>query len=125
MPTANASNLAFRVRGNYLRSCMLLLLAEGPKHGYELMNELSGRGYGETDTGGLYRELRAMEEEGLIESFWEHGDHGPPRRVYTVTDEGRAWLEDSAVAVRDMRRRLTRFLRLYRDLGGETSARMS
>lgn len=125
MPTDNASNLGFRIRGNYLRSCVLLLLTEGPKHGYELLAELNDRDYGIADAGAVYRALRTMEDEGLVSSSWQHGDFGPPRRVYTVTDHGRATLQDSAVAVRNMRRRLNRFLRLYHDLTEDEPTRVS
>lgn len=116
MATDTVGDVTLGARGNYLRSCVLLLLTEGPKHGYELLAQLSERGYGTADPGGLYRALRAMEEDGLVSSYWEHGDYGPARRVYAVTDEGIDGLRSSAVAVRDMRRRLNRFLRHYRDL---------
>lgn len=122
MPTETAGDMTFSARGTYLRSCALLLLMEGPRHGYELLAELSERGYGSADPGGLYRALRAMEEEGLVTSSWEHGDFGPARRVYAITDSGSQALQESAMAVRDMRRRLNRFLRHYRDLAPETTA---
>lgn len=114
MPSSSASHLGFRLRGHYLQFCVLLLLAEGRKHGYELLSELPERGYGDTDAGGLYRTLRAMEEQGLVCSSWQHGEVGPPRRVYDATADGLASLRDGAAEVRDMRWRLDRFLRDYR-----------
>lgn len=125
MATGNVGDVSFGARSSYLRSCVLLLLTEGPKHGYELLVQLSDRGYGNADPGGLYRALRIMEEEGLVSSSWEYGDFGPARRVYAVTDDGLEGLRESAVAVRDMRRRLNRFLRHYRDLADEVPAQAS
>lgn len=125
MATANVGDVSFGARSSYLRSCVLLLLTEGPKHGYELLVELSDRGYGDADPGGLYRALRTMEKEGLVSSSWEYGDFGPARRVYALTEEGVEGLRDSAVAVRDMRRRLNRFLRHYRNLSDEIHAQAS
>lgn len=122
MATDTVAEMTFSARGTYLRSCALLLLTEGPRHGYELLAELSERGYGSADPGGLYRALRAMEEEGLVTSSWEHGDFGPARRVYAITDAGIEALRESATAVRDMRRRLNRFLRHYRDLVPELAS---
>lgn len=116
MATDTVGDVTFGARGSYLRSCVLLLLTEGPKHGYELLAQLSDRGYGSADPGGLYRALRSMEEEGLVTSYWEHGDYGPARRVYAISEDGLGALRNSAVAVRDMRRRLNRFLRHYRDV---------
>lgn len=125
MASGNVGDVSFGARSSYLRSCVLLLLTEGPKHGYELLVQLSDRGYGDADAGGLYRALRTMEEEGLVTSSWEYGDFGPARRVYAVTDQGMAGLRDSALAVRDMRRRLSRFLRHYRNLAEQTPAQVS
>lgn len=125
MATGNVGDVSFGARSSYLRSCVLLLLTEGPKHGYELLVQLSDRGYGNADPGGLYRALRIMEEEGLVSSSWEYGDFGPARRVYAVTDDGLEGLRESAVAVRDMRRRLNRFLRHYRDLADDVPAQAS
>lgn len=119
MPTDSVGEINFTARGTYLRSCALLLLTEGPRHGYELLADLSERGYGTADPGGLYRALRAMEDEGLVTSSWEHGDFGPARRVYAITEAGSQALHESATAVRDMRRRLNRFLRHYQDLAPE------
>lgn len=120
MPNATASDLVFRARGDYLRACVLLLLAEGGKHGYELLAELVEDGYGDADAGGLYRTLRAMEDQGLVASSWQYGASGPARRVYDLTDHGVAALGEAAAAVYDMRRRLTRFLRDYSDVADRT-----
>ncbi len=53
---------------NYLRPCLLLLLAEGTSHGYELLDRATALGLDAVDPGGLYRCLRAMDEEGLVRS---------------------------------------------------------
>jgi DNA-binding PadR family transcriptional regulator len=41
------------------------------------------------DPGGLYRLLRRLEDDGLVTSTWAEGTHGPQRRQYRVTAEGR------------------------------------
>lgn len=106
--------LAFGARGEFLRSCVLLVLAEGDHHGYELAAEIADRGYGDPDHGGLYRALRAMEDHGLVTSSWELGDHGPARRMYAITDHELAALHDSASTARNALRRLDRVLSHYR-----------
>ncbi|MBA2478773.1 MAG: PadR family transcriptional regulator [Actinomycetota bacterium] len=99
---------------NYLRPCLLLLLAEGTSHGYELLEQLADLGLGRTDPGGLYRCLRAMDEEGLVRSAWEPSTSGPARRVYELTDEGREWLHVLAGSVADLARSLATYGRRYR-----------
>ena len=49
---------------------VLLLLRDGPKHGYELLERLPelSAGDGHIDLGNLYRLLRALEAEGLVSS---------------------------------------------------------
>ena len=92
----------------------LLLLCQGPSHGYELMerlaqdDEIPG-----VDPGLLYRTLRQMEEAGLLRSAWETEGRGPARRVYEISEEGLDHLRAWAVTMRQTRRRLDRLLREY------------
>lgn len=112
------SDVSVQGRGSYLRTCVLLLLSDGPAHGYDILVELAARGLGNVDAGGLYRALRAMDDEGLVVSHWEHSATGPSRRVYVLTEDGRQWLARGAEAARDLRRRLNRLLRHYRSVTG-------
>lgn len=101
---------------SYLRPCLLLLVAEQPSHGYDLLERLEDLGLGATDPGGLYRTLRAMEREGLVTSHWETSSTGPARRTYTLTNEGTEWLHAWAGALRESRRLLLRFETRYESL---------
>lgn len=67
---------------HYLRACLLLLVAESPAHGYELLAHVSDLGMTKVDTSSLYRTLRALEDEGLVESWWAPAGAGPARRMY-------------------------------------------
>jgi PadR family transcriptional regulator PadR len=83
----------------FAEPCLLLLLHQGPSHGYNLIEDLKAFGFdGIVDTGTVYRYLRVLEHEGLVESDWEVGGVGPARRVYHLTDEGEHalawWAED-------------------------------
>jgi PadR family transcriptional regulator PadR len=78
----------------YLRPCLLLLLAEGPSHGYELLEAVEDLGLRCADAGGLYRALRAMDEAGEVRSWWERSESGPARRTYDITALGRRALDD-------------------------------
>ncbi len=98
---------------NYLRPCLLLLLAEGTSHGYELLDQVSALGLDRVDPGGLYRCLRAMDEEGLVRSSWAPSTSGPARRTYELTDEGRDWLHVIAGSLSEVARSLARYRRRY------------
>lgn len=98
---------------NYLRPCLLLLLAEGTSHGYELLDQITALGLDRVDPGGLYRCLRAMDEEGLVRSSWEPSASGPARRTYQLTDEGREWLHVVAGSLAEVARSLSTYRRRY------------
>lgn len=94
---------------NFLRPCLLLLLAESPAHGYDLLERLSGFGF-DREPGGLYRNLRSLEHEGLVTSAWEPSLTGPDRRSYVLTPAGGAWLDAWATTLAESRRLLDTFL---------------
>ena len=91
---------------SYLRPCLLLLLAEDSSHGYELLEQLRELGLRIAEPGGMYRALRSMDEDGLVRSWWEPSQSGPARRLYVITDEGRASLKAWIGEIIDTRRRL-------------------
>jgi len=72
-----------------LRLYLLKLLAEGPKHGYELIRLLENRFLGlyAPSAGTIYPRLQRLEAEGLV----THAAAGG-RKVYEITDAGRAEL---------------------------------
>lgn len=101
---------------NFVRPCLLLLLAEQPSHGYDLLERLPELGYRQVDPGGIYRALRAMEQEGLVGSAWEPSGAGPPRRRYGLTADGLDWLHAWAATVAETRRVAELFLTRYDDV---------
>jgi poly-beta-hydroxybutyrate-responsive repressor len=98
---------------HFLRPCLLLLLAEGPSHGYELLDHVRRMGIQAAEAGGLYRYLRAMERERYVYSWWERSRAGPARRTYVLTDTGREALHASAESLRAVRQILVRLLDRY------------
>jgi DNA-binding PadR family transcriptional regulator len=76
-----------------LRLYLLKLLAEGPKHGYELIRLLENRFLGlyAPSAGTIYPRLQRMEADGLVTHTASGG-----RKVYEITDAGRAELAGRA-----------------------------
>ena len=74
-----------------LRLYLLLLLGDEPRHGYELIRLLEDRFMGlyTPSAGTIYPRLAALEEDGLVEHEVLEG-----RKVYRLTDAGRAELEE-------------------------------
>jgi DNA-binding PadR family transcriptional regulator len=69
------------------------LARHGPRHGHEIRRiaEVTNVGeWGGVSVGALYRELRTMEGEGLVEAVrTERVGRRPARTVYAITGEGR------------------------------------
>jgi len=116
MTSAAAAEFPIGMPRNYLRPCLLLLLAEGTSHGYELLEQFSALGMGRVDPGQVYRCLRAMDEEGLVHSVWTPSTTGPARRTYSLTDEGRDWLHVLAGSLAEVTRALTAYHGRYEKL---------
>jgi DNA-binding PadR family transcriptional regulator len=72
-----------------LRLYLLKLLADGPRHGYELIKQLEGRFLGlySPSAGTIYPRLQRLEAEGLVTHTAAGG-----RKTYEITDAGRAEL---------------------------------
>jgi poly-beta-hydroxybutyrate-responsive repressor len=105
---------------HYLKPCLLLLLAEGPSHGYELLEQVRRLGIRGAEPGGLYRYLRSMEKEELVSSWWEPSQAGPARRTYVLTDQGKRALDSSVTSLRDVREILVSLLDRYDALEAKT-----
>jgi poly-beta-hydroxybutyrate-responsive repressor len=89
---------------SFLQPCLLVMLHRGEDHGYNLLNGLDEFGFkpGSKDPSLIYRALRELEEDGMVNSEWDPDRSlGPQRRVYQITPEGEAYL---AVWVNDLRR---------------------
>ena len=80
---------------------VLLLLAQEPVHGLELLERLERRSGGaiRLNAGSLYRLIGQLAEDGLIEPLepvLPPSGQGAPRKRYQVTDAGRSLLREEA-----------------------------
>ena len=76
-----------RARRGDIRAAILLVLADRPMHGYEVMTELGerSRGVWRPSPGSVYPTLQQLEDEDLVRS--EEVDQ---KRVFRLTDAGKA-----------------------------------
>lgn len=71
---------------------VLGLLAEEPRHGYDLLERFRARSMGfwvEVGKASVYQALQRLEAGGLIAGRAQEGTEGPDRRVYHLTRAGR------------------------------------
>lgn len=80
-----------RARRGDVRAAVLVLLAEEPRNGYQLMQEIEQRSDGvwRPSPGSVYPALQLLEDEGMVRTA------GEGKKVYELTDEGRAHVAES------------------------------
>ncbi|WP_338703994.1 PadR family transcriptional regulator (plasmid) [Streptomyces sp. Q6] len=85
-----------QLRKGVLEYCVLSLLRDGPRYGTELLGALADTGALATSQGTVYPLLSRLRREALVTTDWSESQNGPPRRYYTLTEEGHAALADFA-----------------------------
>jgi PadR family transcriptional regulator, regulatory protein AphA len=109
---------------------LLGLLMLGPRHGYELAPYFANNGtLGLVCTLGvsrLYAILHALEELGLVHAETSVISGGPPRKVFSLTEAGRAafeaWLDQPIRRLRQIRQDFVLKLYFSRQLPGDGTA---
>jgi DNA-binding PadR family transcriptional regulator len=101
-----------------LRLYLLKLLAEGPRHGYELIRLLENRFLGlyAPSAGTIYPRLQRLESEGLV----THAAAGG-RKVYEITDAGRSELSQRAGELADLEREVADLTSLASEIEQQVS----
>src|SRR5690554_8144132 len=92
--------------GTVSLALLAVLGASGePMYGYQIAKTLErfGDGVLAGKQSTLYPVLRNLQAAGLLDSFTEPSDAGPPRRYYRITGAGLAALRDWAAAWRATR----------------------
>jgi DNA-binding PadR family transcriptional regulator len=82
-----------------MKYVILKLLRDKPMHGYEVMKELADRTRGcyKPSPGTVYPTLQWLEDEGLVQAEEVAG-----KKIYSITDAGRAFLEEHKTTVEDI-----------------------
>lgn len=97
-----------------LKFAILALIAEKPMHGYEVMQALEEESAGsyKASPGSVYPTLQLLEDQGHLTSE----DYGG-KKVYSITDSGREYLNDNRDQVKRIFDRVAQFGdRLGRDM---------
>jgi PadR family transcriptional regulator PadR len=82
-----------QMRRGTLEYCVLALLAEEERYGFDLVRSLAEVDGMVTSEGTMYPLLSRLRRDGLVESTWRESTSGPPRRYYTLTKAGRSALD--------------------------------
>jgi len=98
---------------HFILPFILLLLSRMSLHGYELIQKLQALGFQSVDQGNLYRLLRQLEKDNLVQSEWHTNESGPAKRCYSITDTGKGYLEGHAIQLEQYQSMLDKFFNMY------------
>jgi len=87
-----------RIHRGDVRTAILLVLADEPMHGYQIMQAMGDRtgGAWRPSPGAVYPTIAQLEDEGLVTTQEEGG-----RRLVTLTPEGRTYVEERSARMGD------------------------
>ncbi|WP_055478464.1 PadR family transcriptional regulator [Sphaerimonospora mesophila] len=77
-----------------LEGIVLAILSGRPTYGYEITAWLRDQGFSDIAEGTVYALLVRIERRGLVDVEKVPSEKGPPRKVYSVNDQGRKYLEE-------------------------------
>lgn len=107
-----------RLLRGILDACLLALVAERDRYGYELAQALRDAGLPIVKDGSIYPLLARLERRGALRSYRAPAVAGPPRRYYALTDTGRAELDDARAVWASLARGVDEVLGVAGNEGG-------
>jgi len=78
--------LDIQFKKGVLELCVLSLLEDQDRYGYELASILSEKV--NISSGAIYPVLRRLKTDGLVDTYLEESSGGPPRKYFKLTNNG-------------------------------------
>ena len=89
----NIDNAKSQMRKGMLEYCILLLLRNEASYATDIIVRLKEAKLIVVE-GTLYPLLTRLKNDGLLSYEWKESTQGPPRKYYTLTEEGKAFLSE-------------------------------
>ena len=86
-------NTQTQMRKGILEYCILQIISRGEVYASDLLRELTDAKIMVVE-GTLYPLLTRLRKAGLVEYKWVESSSGPPRKYYTLTEEGASFLDN-------------------------------
>ncbi|MDN4166473.1 PadR family transcriptional regulator [Cytophagales bacterium LB-30] len=88
----NLENTQVQMRKGILEFCILHVISRGEVYASDMIEELTAAKIMVVE-GTLYPLLTRLRKAGLVDYKWVESQSGPPRKYYTLTAEGRTFLQ--------------------------------
>ena len=102
----------------FLQPCILAQLSRQDLHGYDLLKGLHEfvDDAGDYDPSIIYRLMRDMEDNGHVLSYEGEVSYGPQRKMYSITEAGKATMERWVNDLQRTRGEIDRLLEHYKEM---------
>lgn len=91
-PPIDVANTKAQMRKGILEFCILLVISEGEAYASDILKELQAADLIVVE-GTLYPLLSRLKNAGLLMYDWSESKNGPPRKYYSLTPQGRKFLD--------------------------------
>lgn len=88
----NIENTQVQMRKGILEFCILHIISRGEVYASDMLEELTSAKIMVVE-GTLYPLLTRLRKAGFVDYKWVESSSGPPRKYYTLTDEGQGFLD--------------------------------
>lgn len=88
----NIENTQVQMRKGILEFCILNIIARGEVYASDMLEELTSARIMVVE-GTLYPLLTRLRKAGLVDYKWVESSSGPPRKYYTLTEDGSNFLK--------------------------------
>lgn len=86
-------NTQIQMRKGILEFCILQIISRGEVYASDMLEELTSAKIMVVE-GTLYPLLTRLRKAGLVDYKWIESSAGPPRKYYTITKSGQAFLDN-------------------------------
>ena len=97
----NLENTQVQMRKGILEYCILHIISRGEVYASDMLGELTSAKIMVVE-GTLYPLLTRLRKAGLVEYKWVESNSGPPRKYYTLTTDGSAFLANLGNTWKDL-----------------------
>ncbi|GJM30509.1 MAG: PadR family transcriptional regulator [Cyclobacteriaceae bacterium] len=97
----NLENTQVQMRKGILEFCILHIISRGEVYASDMLEELTSAKIMVVE-GTLYPLLTRLRKAGLVEYKWVESTSGPPRKYFTITDEGNTFLNSLSLTWKEL-----------------------
>ncbi len=106
----NIENAKAQMRKGVLELCILKILSVKDKYSFEIIESLKKSKILVVE-GTLYPLLTRLKNGGFLEYRWEESTSGPPRKYYSITNNGNKFLDELHISWSELNKAVTTLIK--------------